>query len=161
MEGKLLGVGVSLAEQNRYLLQQQLGHETGRKTFLALDKLAIDTNYNYAVIKLLSLGNDFSWQHHKLFTREAETLKKLQHPAIPRYLDYLEIDEPDFKGFALVQTYIEAENLEQLLKSGRTFSEVEVTQIAKALLDTLIYLQSQNPAIIHRDIKPSNILLAN
>jgi serine/threonine protein kinase len=83
------------------------------------------------------------------------------HPAIPRYLDYLEIDDPDFKGFALVQTYIEADNLEQCLKSGRTFSEVEVTQIARALLDVLIYLQSQNPAIIHRDIKPSNILLAN
>jgi serine/threonine protein kinase len=153
MEGKLLG--------DRYLLQKQLGHEIGRKTFLALDKLAPDITHNSVVIKLLSLGNDFSWQHLKLFTREAETLKKLQHPSIPRYLDYLEIDEPDFKGFALVQTYIEAENLEQHLKTGRTFSEGEVKQIAQALLDTLIYLQSQNPAIIHRDIKPSNILLAN
>ena len=153
MEGKLLG--------DRYLLQQQLGHQVGRKTFLSLDKLATDITHNSVVVKLLSLGNDFSWQHLKLFTREAETLKKLTHPAIPRYLDYLEIDEPDFKGFALVQTYIEAENLEQHLKTGRTFSEGEVKQIAQALLDTLIYLQSQNPAIIHRDIKPSNILLAN
>ncbi len=151
MEGKLLG--------DRYLLQQQLG--MGRKTFLALDKLANDITHNSVVIKLLSLGNNFSWQHLKLFTREAETLKKLTHPAIPRYLDYLEIDGSDFKGFALVQTYIEAENLEQCLKTGRTFSEGEVKQIAQALLDTLIYLQSQNPAIIHRDIKPSNILLAN
>ncbi len=151
MEGKLLG--------DRYLLQQQLG--LGRKTFLALDKLATDITHNSVVVKLLSLGNNFSWQHLKLFTREAETLKKLNHPAIPRYLDYLEIDESDFKGFALVQTYIEAENLEQCLKTGRTFSEAEVKQIAQALLDTLIYLQSQNPAIIHRDIKPSNILLAN
>ena len=151
MEGKLLG--------DRYLLQQQLG--IGRKTFLALDKLATDITHNFVVVKLLSLGNNFSWQHLKLFAREAETLKQLNHPAIPRYLDYLEIDEPDFKGFALVQTYIEADNLEQCLKSGRTFSEIEVTQIACALLDILIYLQSQNSAIIHRDIKPSNILLAN
>ena len=151
MEGKLLG--------DHYLLQQQLG--IGRKTFIALDKLATDITNNAVVVKLLSLGNNFSWQHLKLFTREAETLKKLNHPSIPRYLDYLEIDEPDFKGFALVQTYIEAENLEQELKLGRTFSEAEVRQIAHALLDTLIYLQSQNPPIIHRDIKPSNILLAN
>ena len=151
MEGKLLG--------DRYLLQQQLG--IGRKTFLALDKLATDITHNFVVVKLLSLGNNFSWQHLKLFAREAETLKQLNHPAIPRYLDYLEIDELDFKGFALVQTFIEADNLEQCLKSGRTFSEIEVTQIACALLDILIYLQSQNSAIIHRDIKPSNILLAN
>ena len=127
MEGKLLG--------DRYLLQQQLG--IGRKTFLALDKLATDITHNFVVVKLLSLGNNFSWQHLKLFAREAETLKQLNHPAIPHYLDYLEIDEPDFKGFALVQTYIEADNLEQCLKSGRTFSEIEVTQIACALLDIL------------------------
>jgi serine/threonine protein kinase len=151
MEEKLLG--------DRYLLQQQLG--LGRKTFLALDKLATDITHNSVVVKLLGLGSNFSWQHLKLFTREAETLKKLNHPAIPRYLDYLEIDESDFKGFALVQTYIEADNLEQQLKSGRTFSEAEVNQIARSLLDTLIYLQAQNPAIIHRDLKPSNILLVN
>jgi len=153
MLGKLLG--------DRYLLQEQLGNEIGRKTFLALDKLASDSAYNSVVVKLLSLGNNFSWQHLKLFTREADTLKQLNHPAIPRYLDYLEINEPDFKGFVLVQTYIAAENLEQNLKAGRTFSEIEVTQIARALLDTLIYLQAQEPAIMHRDIKPSNILLAN
>lgn len=153
MEGKLLG--------DRYLLQEKLGDQIGRKTFLALDKLAPDITKNSVVVKLLSLGNNFSWQHLKLFTREAETLKNLNHPAIPRYLDYLEIDEPDFKGFALVQTYIEAENLEDHLKAGRTFSEAEVIQIARALLDTLIYLQAQTPALIHRDLKPSNILLAN
>lgn len=153
MEGKLLG--------DRYLLQEKLGDQIGRKTFLALDKLAPDITKNSVVIKLLSLGNNFSWQHLKLFTREAETLKKINHAAIPRYLDYLEIDEPDFKGFALVQTYIEAENLEHHLKAGRTFSEAEVIQIARALLDTLIYLQSQSPAIVHRDLKPSNILLTN
>ncbi|NJL92004.1 MAG: serine/threonine protein kinase [Coleofasciculaceae cyanobacterium SM2_1_6] len=153
MEGKLLG--------DRYLLQEKLGDQIGRKTFLALDKLAPDITKNSVVVKLLSLGNNFSWQHLKLFTREAETLKKLNHPAIPRYLDYLEIDEADFKGFALVQTYIEAENLEYYLKAGRTFSEAEVIQIARALLDTLIYLQAQSPAIVHRDLKPSNILLTN
>jgi len=153
MQGKLLG--------DRYLLQEKLGDQIGRKTFLALDKLAPDITKNSVVVKLLSLGNNFSWQHLKLFTREAETLKNLNHPAIPRYLDYLEIDEPDFKGFALVQTYIEAENLEDHLKAGRTFSEAEVIQIARALLDTLIYLQAQTPALIHRDLKPSNILLAN
>ncbi len=153
MQGKLLG--------DRYLLQEKLGDQIGRKTFLALDKLAPDVTKNSVVVKLLSLGNNFSWQHLKLFTREAETLKNLNHPAIPRYLNYLEIDEPDFKGFALVQTYIKAENLEDHLKAGQTFSEAEVIQIAHALLDTLIYLQAQTPALIHRDLKPSNILLAN
>jgi serine/threonine protein kinase len=139
----------------RYEVHRQLGKQTGRQTLLARD---LQTQ-ELVVIKQLFLGSDFEWQDLKLFEREAETLKALSHPAIPRYLDYLEIDEPDSKGFALVQTYVEGKNLEEHLRSGRTFSESEVKELAKSLLEILIYLHQQDPPVIHRDIKPSNILL--
>ncbi|MEG4632797.1 serine/threonine-protein kinase [Microcoleus sp. AR_TQ3_B6] len=146
--------GHILAE--RYEVQRQLGKQTGRQTLLARD---LQTQ-ELVVIKQLFLGGDFEWQDLKLFEREAETLKSLSYPAIPRYLDYLEIDEPDTKGFALVQTYVEGKTLEEHLRSGRTFSESEVKQLAKSLLEILIYLhEEQDPPVIHRDIKPSNILL--
>jgi len=147
-------IGKILAE--RYEVQQQLGKQTGRQTLLARD---LQTQ-ELVVIKQLFLGGDFEWQDLKLFEREAETLKKLSYPAIPRYLDYLEIDEPESKGFALVQTYVEGKTLEEHLRSGRTFSESEVKQLAKSLLEILIYLhEEQESPVIHRDIKPSNILL--
>lgn len=38
---------------------------------------------------------------------------------------------------------------------------MEVKQLAKALLEILIYLHGRQPAVIHRDIKPSNILLTD
>src|SRR6476469_1824522 len=139
----------------RYEVYRQLGKQTGRQTLLARDL----QTHELVVIKQLFLGSDFEWQDLKLFEREAETLKALSHPAIPRYLDYLEIDEPDSKGFALVQTYVEGKNLEEHLRSGRTFSESEVKELAKSLLEILIYLHQQDPPVIHRDIKPSNILL--
>jgi serine/threonine protein kinase len=139
----------------RYEVQRQLGKQTGRQTLLARD---LQTQ-ELVVIKQLFLGSDFEWQDLKLFEREAETLKALEHPAIPRYLDYLEIDEPDSKGFALVQSYVEGKTLEEQLRSGRTFSESEVKELAKSLLEILIYLHQQEPPVIHRDIKPSNILL--
>jgi serine/threonine protein kinase len=145
--------GKILAE--RYEVHRQLGKQTGRQTLLARD---LQTK-ELVIIKQLFLGSDFEWQYLKLFEREAETLKTLCHPAIPRYLDYLEIDEPDSKGFALVQTYVEGRTLEEHLLSGRTFSESEVKELAKSLLEILIYLHNQNPPVIHRDIKPSNILL--
>ncbi|MEG4487056.1 serine/threonine-protein kinase [Microcoleus sp. D2_18a_B4] len=145
--------GKILAE--RYEVQRQLGKQTGRQTLLAHD---LQTQ-KLVVIKQLFLGSDFEWQDLKLFEREAETLKALAHAAIPRYLDYLEIDEPDSKGFALVQTYVEGKTLEEHLRSGRTFSESDVKQLAKSLLEILHYLQKQNPPVIHRDLKPSNILL--
>ena len=147
MSGKILA--------ERYEVQRQLGKQTGRQTLLARD---LQTQ-KLVAIKQLFLGSDFEWQDLKLFEREAETLKALSHPAIPRYLDYLEIDEPDSKGFALVQTYVEGKTLEQHLRSGRTFSESEVKELAKSLLEILIYLHQQEPPVIHRDLKPSNILL--
>ncbi|MGB7892620.1 MAG: serine/threonine-protein kinase, partial [Microcoleus sp.] len=139
----------------RYEVHRQLGKQTGRQTLLARD---LQTQ-ELVVIKQLFLGSDFEWQDLKLFEREAETLKALDRPAIPRYLDYLEIDEPDSKGFALVQTYVEGKNLEDHVRSGRTFSESEVKELAKSLLEILIYLHQQYPPVIHRDIKPSHILL--
>jgi serine/threonine protein kinase len=149
MKGEVLG--------DRYQIQQQIGKRAGRRTFLARD----EETQQLAIIKLLTFGSDFEWEHLKLFEREAETLKSLTHPAIPRYLDFFEVNSPNSKGFALVQTYIEAKSLEEHLKRGRTFSEVDIKQIATAILEILIYLHGRQPPVIHRDIKPSNILLTN
>ncbi len=141
----------------RYEVQQLLGKKAGRRTLLARD---LQTQ-ELVVIKLLSFGSDFEWDSLKLFEREAETLKNLAHPSIPGYLNYFEVNLPTIKGFALVQTYIPAQTLEQCLQTGRTFTEAEVKQIAKALLEILVYLHGLYPPVIHRDIKPSNILLGD
>jgi serine/threonine protein kinase len=143
--------------EERYEIRQQLGKKAGRRTFLAWDQ----QKQELVVIKLLSFGNDLEWDDFKLFEREAKTLKNLSHPAIPRYLDYFEVNSPNNKGFALVQSYIPANSLEEHLKAGRTFTESEVKEIAKDILQILIYLHQHQPSIIHRDIKPSNILLTN
>ena len=142
---------------DRYEVQQQLSKKAGRQTLLVRD---VETQ-KLAVIKLLTFDSDFEWDDLKLFEREAAILKTLSHPAIPQYLDYLELDGKNGKGFAIVQTYIEAKSLEQHLKAGRSFSETEIKEIAKALLEILTYLHGHTPPVIHRDIKPGNILLAN
>ncbi|MGJ5630334.1 serine/threonine protein kinase [Nostoc sp. CALU 1950] len=142
---------------DRYEVQQLLGKKAGRRTLLARD---LQTQ-ELVVIKLLSFGSDFEWDSLKLFEREAETLKNLAHPSIPGYLNYFEVNLPTIKGFALVQTYIPAQTLEQCLQTGRTFTEAEVKYIAKALLEILVYLHGLYPPVIHRDIKPSNILLGD
>jgi serine/threonine protein kinase len=139
----------------RYEIQQQLGKKAGRQTLLVRDSVTGEL----AVVKLLTFGSEFVWDDLKLFEREAQTLKSLSHRCIPRYLDYFEVNSPEIKGFALVQTYIPAKTLEYYLKTGRSFTEAEVKEIAKSLLEILIYLHGLNPPVIHRDIKPSNILL--
>lgn len=143
--------------QSRYEIQSQLGHQRGRQTYLAQD---LQTRLS-VVVKLLLFDPNFAWQDLKLFEREVEVLKSLNHPAIPKYLDCFDVETKSGKGFALVQTYIEAKSLQAWLQSGRTFSEADLKAIAKQLLEILDYLHSRQPAVIHRDIKPSNILLGD
>jgi len=140
---------------DRYCIQSLLGRQTGRRTFVASD---LQTELS-VVVKLLLFNPDFTWDDLKLFEREAEVLKSLAHPTIPKYLDCFEVETELGKGFALVQTYIEARSLKDWIQSGRTFSEEDIKAIAKKLLGILDYLHNRQPPVVHRDIKPSNILL--
>jgi len=142
---------------DRYQIKSLLGHRTGRRTFLATD---IETELP-VVVKLLLFGPDFTWDDLKLFEREAQTLQTLNHPFIPRYLDSFEVNTLLGKGFAFVQSYIEAQSLQNWVEQGRHFSEAELREIAKKLLDILVYLHLHQPPVIHRDIKPSNVLLGD
>jgi len=142
---------------DRYQLKSLLGHKTGRRTFLAQDLVTQEN----VVVKLMLFNVDFVWDDLKLFDREVEVLKSLGLAAIPQYLDSFEADTELGKGFALVQTYIEARSLQDWVESGRTFSESDIKEIAKKLLDILDYLHHRQPPVIHRDLKPSNILLAD
>jgi serine/threonine protein kinase len=140
-----------------YQIQSLLGRQTGRRTFLAND---LQRGLS-VVVKLLLFNPDFTWDDLKLFEREAEVLKSLDHPAIPKYLDYFEVETELGKGFALVQTYIEARSLQDWIQSGRTFNEEDLKAIAKELLGILDYLHNRQPPVVHRDIKPSNVLLGD
>lgn len=140
---------------NRYKIERRLGQDELKGTLLALD---LQTQ-QWVVIKLLVCHSEAAAEELKLFKREAETLKTVSHPAIPRYLDYLELDLQEGKALALVQTYIAGQSLQELLNAGRILSEVEAGRVATKLLKILIDLHGHQPPIIHRDIKPSNILL--
>ena len=155
--GQRLGKSSEDAQEQRYLIASLLGKQTGRRTFLAEDS----QTGQRVVLKLILFGPDFTWEDLKLFEREAETLKSLDHPAIPQYLDSFEVETPLGKGFVLVQTYIEARSLREWAIAGRRFSESELKEVARSLLEILQYLHSRSPAVIHRDIKPSNILLSD
>lgn len=87
--------------------------------------------------------------------READVLKKLKHPYLPRVYDFLETDE----GIYTVMDYIKGKNLDVALKEHGKFSQAEVRKWAVQLGEALDYLHRQNPVIIHSDIKPANIML--
>lgn len=143
----------------RYQLKQQLGNNAGRQTWLALD-LAIQTKER-VIVKLLPFSPQIHWDNLKLFEREAQVLKHLNHPHIPQYRDYFSTEPSnsgDLPWFGLVQEYIPGDSLQQLLNKGKRFTEAGVKEIAIQLLKILIYLHELSPPVLHRDIKPSNII---
>lgn len=139
---------------NRYQLKEKLGESAGRQTWLALDLSTQDD----IVVKLLTFSDQMQWESLKLFEREAQVLKQLNHPRIPDYRNYFCVDE-QLLYFGLVQEYIPGKSLKQLLTKGQVFAEPEVRKIAAHILKILIYLHGLSPPVLHRDVKPSNVLL--
>lgn len=149
----MLEAGVVVSD--RYRLQKRLGRNAGRQTWLAQD-LQTETNES-VVLKLLAFGGDVQWEDLKLFEREGQILKQLDHPRIPKYRDYFAIDDRTL-WFGLVQEYIPGASLRELLNLGKRFTEAEARQIAKEVLEILIYLHGLHPPLLHRDIKPNNLV---
>ncbi|MBD2445584.1 serine/threonine protein kinase [Nostoc sp. FACHB-152] len=133
-----------------YRVERELGqnHAGGRVTYLATD---IHTEISVVIKQFQFAQSGSNWSDYKAYEKEAEILKQLHHPNIPRYLNSFETPA----GFCLVQEYKKALSLVK----QRYFSPAEVKQIALAILQILVYLQQRNPAVIHRDIKPENILV--
>jgi len=114
----------------------------------------------YVAIKRLTLRSMSSWKALELFEREAATLKTLAHPNIPAYLDYFEEDSDDGTDtfFLLVQELAAGMSLQELVESGRRFTDAELKHILESVLETIVYLSALRPGVVHRDIKPSNII---
>ncbi|NJR14251.1 MAG: serine/threonine protein kinase [Calothrix sp. CSU_2_0] len=158
----MLESGQILENKNRYKLEKKLGQDSSRQTWLAtsLDSQASQTEK--VVLKLLTLSPQIQWDEQKLFEREAQVLKNLNHPRIPQYRDYFVIENlpgSKFAWFVLVQNYIPGISLQEALNQGQRFSESQVEKIAVEILSILVYLHELNPPLLHRDIKPSNLIL--
>ena len=155
---KLLhGQGEVIAE--RYQIVTLLGEGGMGSTYAAVD---LRTNQRVA-IKVVSLRAARDWKTLELFEREAQVLATLNHPFIPKYLDYFQVDADKDSAnsdcrFYLVQELVEGESLATLVERGWKPKEAEVKAIALQVLEILIYLHTLVPPIIHRDIKPQNLI---
>lgn len=98
-------------------------------------------------------------QERKRFVFEADLLRRLDHPALPRVYHVFEDDKSE-RAYMLMD-YVEGTNLEVLRRQqpNMRFSVPQVLAIIAPIMDAISYLHNQQPPIIHRDIKPANIIV--
>ncbi|HHP7244835.1 MAG TPA: serine/threonine protein kinase [Elainellaceae cyanobacterium] len=139
---------------NRYQIIAPLGVGGMGTTYDATD---LRTQQRVA-IKTVSLRQMGDWKVLELLEREANVLSALDHPAIPRYVDYFHIDTEGDRQFYLVRDLIPGDSLANLIKQGWHVDEASLIEIVVQILDILNYIHRLSPPVIHRDIKPENII---
>ncbi|BAY13966.1 serine/threonine-protein kinase [Calothrix sp. NIES-2098] len=158
--GEPLPLPVGQLVDKRYKIIRQLGEGGFGRTYLAEDR---NQSNQQCVLKEFApqVQEQQDLQKAKeLFEREANVLKKLQHPQIPKFHASLQEKLGGRDFFFLVQDYIDGDNYRQLLEQrqsqGQTFSEEEVLTLLEKILPVLSYLHSKD--VVHRDISPENLI---
>lgn len=137
----------------KYEILKEIGAGGMSTVYLAMDNRL---NKQWAVKEIKKQGknkNDEIVVNSLL--AEANLMKRLDHPALPRIVDIID------NGITIyvIMDYIEGESLDKILKSFGVQPEETVVGWAKQLCDALSYLHSQKPPIIYRDMKPANVML--
>ncbi len=89
------------------------------------------------------------------FMREADVMKGLNHPGIPKIIAVTE----DQDYVYMVQEYIRGESLSLVIRRCGQLREEYLKIWMESMAETLDYLHQQG--LIHRDIKPDNMMLTD
>ncbi len=134
---------------------QPLGDGGMGSVYLAEDKR---NGNSPCVIKMISKENkDLYAQAEmiKIWQREGEMLRKLNHRGIVKFLD----EHFSMERLYVVMEHIPGSNLETVLQREGALDSETVVRIGLQCCDVLEYLHSFDPPIIYRDLKPSNLML--
>lgn len=106
-----------------------------------------------AAVKILNESLSHNQQIVERFHNEALVMVKLDHPNIRQVYGYGYLGN----RHCIVMEYLEGDDLEELMKSGRRFTDEELRRWWDQTVDALNYTHGMD--IVHRDIKPSNLFL--
>lgn len=143
-------VGKSLL--NRYFLRQHVGSGGMADVYAAWDNLR-STNLAVKVLRRDLAQNP---RFFDMFAKEADLLRKLEHPNIARLYEF----EREGENVFIVMDWVEGTNLRQAItKRKKPYSLEEVSYILKPVTSALHYAHQNK--VYHCDVKPANILLHN
>ena len=131
-----------ISKNGRYELLYPIGSGANSDVYLVQDK-KLDKVWALKVTKHLS-------------DNELSLLKSVNHPAFPRIIDTLEVQDT----VGLLMDYIPGRTLDTLCRSEGIPSD-HLYAYAVELADALAYLHNMNPPILYLDCKPQNTILGD
>ncbi len=140
----------------QYQVLRTLGQGGMGTTYLAWDAAGkISGHPQLLVLKQMNADMARIAKAQELFEREANTLKSLSHPGIPKYYDFFVEDGKKYLAMELIH----GEDLEKLVYFKGVTTPTQAITWAIQTCDVLDYLHNQSPPLIHRDIKPANLMV--
>jgi hypothetical protein len=106
-------------------------------------------------VKLFDLGKAKDWKAQELFDREVQTLQRLSHPGVPKFLEVLTDDETGAR--ALVMTFIAGESLGDILAREQSIPEKRLWALLVDAAHVMAHVHGEG--VVHRDLKPDNLIL--
>lgn len=85
---------------------------------------------------------------------EAGMLQQIQHPQIPRFIDFFSIGDQPY----LAMEFFSGQSLAQRLLTGQAVALNQAIAWVSNLCEVLHYLHSFVPPLLHRGIKPSSLI---
>ncbi|AFZ13790.1 serine/threonine protein kinase with WD40 repeats [Crinalium epipsammum PCC 9333] len=153
--------GSELVLQNRYRVVRLLSDQSGFGNVYE-----VDDGGRSKILKVLKQHHNTNPTALKLFQKEATALSQLDHPGIPKFDNYFQLQLRNSSGGAnspllhcIVMEKIDGSTLEewQNQRGNKPISQEQAIIWLKQVVEILKTIH--NHSYFHRDIKPSNIML--
>lgn len=136
----------------KYEIWKEVGRGGMSIVYLARDKRL---NKQWAVKEIKNDGTKSTKTLLKGLEREANILKNVDHPVLPRIVDIINQEGVIY----VVMDFIEGETISDRLKKEGAQPQELVIEWGLQLASALEYLHNMNPPVIYRDMKPSNVMI--
>ena len=136
----------------KYEIWKEVGRGGMSIVYLARDNRL---NKQWAVKEMKNDGSKSTELLLKGLEREANILKNVDHPVLPRIVDIINQQGTIY----VVMDFIEGTTISERLKKEGAQPQETVIEWGLQLASALDYLHNMNPPVIYRDMKPSNVMI--
>jgi serine/threonine protein kinase len=144
-------------EEDSRLRNWKQGESLGRGAYGEVYKAMVAGRF--MAVKKIPLERIPAEKEINTLLHEINTLKRLKHPRIVRYIGCIRQDSEEDPALLIFLEYIPTGSIKTVLQKFGAYGLGLARKYTRQILEGLEFLHTQKPVIIHRDVKGANILI--